>query len=202
MGAAGSKLAARGRRSGPKAPARALTLLAGCLLLAACQPEGGDLVPLPPGEGAGLATKEFEADTLVVTREGVTLRARGRWSVADAATSVILDASNANAEPAVIDFERGELSLEGEGPETLRSVERESGAGGAGGFLQDKRVEVGGAPNAFGLEYWMASGDGRSGVPHDVKGKTVTLRLPVEVRKGTTVEFVFGFRCEERRPRR
>jgi hypothetical protein len=183
--------------------ARALLLLAACMLLTACQPEGGDLVPLPPGEGATVATREFEGDTLVVTREGVTLRARGRWSVSDAATSVILDASNANAEPAVIDFERGELSLEGEGRETLRSVERESNSGGAVAFLQDKRVEVGGgAPNTFGLEYWIASGGGRFGVPHDVKGKTVTLRLPVEVRRGTTVDFVFVFRCEERRPRR
>jgi hypothetical protein len=190
-------------RPGVKTLARALALLAACLLLSACQPEGGDLVPLPPGEGATVATSEFEGDTLVVTREGVTLRARGRWSVADAATSVILDASNANAEPLVMDFGRGELSLEGEGRETLRSVSRESGAGAPAAFLQDKRVEVGGATrNTFVLEYWIASGDGRFGVPHDVKGKTITLRLPVEVRKGTTVDFVFGFSCEERRPRR
>lgn len=183
--------------------ARALLLLAGCLLLSACQPEGGDLVPFPPGEGADVATTEFEGDTLVVAREGVTLRARGRWSVADAATSVILDVSNANAEPAVIDFGRGELSLEGSGRMTLRSVARESGTGGATAFLPDKRAEVGGgARNTFVLEYKIVSEDGRSGVPLEVKGKTVTLRLPIEVRKGTAADFVFGFKCEERRPRR
>lgn len=183
--------------------ARTLLLLACCLLLAACQPENGDLVPVPPGPGTEVATKEFEGDTLVITREGVTLRARGRWSVSDAATSVILDVSNANAEPAVIDFGRGELSLEGEGRMTLRSVERESGASGAPAMLQDKRVEVGGgASDTFVLGYWIASGDGRFGVPRDVKGHVVTLRLPVEVGKGATADFDFGFKCEERRPRR
>ena len=191
-----------GTRLGAKA-ARALLLLAGCLLLYACQPEGGDLVPLPPGEGATAADTEFGGDTLVVTREGVTVRARGRWSVADAATSVILDASNANAEPVAIDFGRGELSLEGEGRATLRSVERESGSGGAPALLQDKRVEVGGgARNTFVLGYWLPAGGGRFGVPHEMEGRAVTLRLPVEVRSGATADFVFGFRCEERRPRR
>ena len=200
----GSMLEAVKGRLGPAALARAFALLAGCLLLTACQPEGGDLVPFPPGAGADVATKEFEGDTLVLMREGVTLRARGRWSVADAATSVILDASNANAEPAVIDFERGELSLEGSGGRmTLSSVARESGAGGAASFLGEKRAEVGGgASTTFVLEYKIVSEDGRFGVPREVKGKTVTLRLPVEAGKGTTADFVFGFRCEERRPRR
>jgi hypothetical protein len=194
--------AAAGR--GARASARALLLLAGCLLLTACPPDGGDLVPLARGEEATVATTGFEGDTLVVTREGVTLRARGRWSVADAATSVILDASNANAEPAMIDFGRGELSREGGGGRmTLRSVARESGAGGAAAFLPDKRAEVvGGASDTYVLEFKMDSEDGRSGVPRDVTGQTVTLRLPVEVGKGTTAEFVFGFKYEERRPRR
>ena len=183
-------------RLGAKA-ARALLLLAGCLLLTACPPEGGDLVPLPRGEGSSVATKGFEGDTLVVTREGVTLRARGRWSVADAATSVILDASNANAEPAVIDFGRGELSREGGGRTLLRSAARESGA-----FLEDRRSEVGGgASETFVLEFKAESEDGRSGVTRDLTGQTVTLRLPVEVGKGRSADFVFAFKCEGRRPR-
>lgn len=193
--------AVSGRRA--RAAARALLLLAGCLLLTACPPEGGDLVPLARGAGATVATTGFEGDTLVVTREGVTLRAHGRWSVADAATSVILDASNANAEPATIDFERGELSLEGVGRMTLRSVARESGAGGSAVFLEEKRAEVGGgASHTFVLEYQVISEDGRSGVVRDVKGQTVTLRLPVEVGRGAAADFLFGFQCAERRPRR
>jgi hypothetical protein len=184
--------------------ARALLLLAGCLLLTACPPDGGDLVPLARGGGAAVSTKSFEGDTLVVTREGLTLSARGRWSVADAATSVILEASNANAEPAAIDFGRGGLSQDGGAPLTLRSVTRESGAGGAAVFLPDKRAEVGGGGSAtFVLEYKLDSADGRSGVPREVTGQTVTLRLPVELKGRTTTaaEFVFGFEYAERRPR-
>jgi len=185
-----------------KALARALLLLTGCLLLTACPPDGGDLVPLARGDGASVGTKSVEGDTLVVTREGVTLSARGRWSVSDGATSVILEASNANAEPATIDFGRGELSQDGgAGRMTLRSVTRESGAGGATNFLQDKRAEVAGSAT-FVLEYKIDSGDGRSGVPRNMTGQTVTLRLPVELKGGQASEFVFGFEYAERRPGR
>lgn len=198
-GAAGVFGAAR--RAGSSA--RALLLLAACALLTACPPDGGDLAPVSPGEGASVLSTDSEGDTLAVARGGVTLRARGRWSVADAATSVILDASNANAEPAAIDFGRGELSREGGGRMTLRSVSRESGAGGPTAFLEDKRAEVaGGASQTFVLEYKVGSGDGGSAVPGDVRGQAVTLRLPVEVGRGTTSDFVFGFRYGERRPRR
>jgi len=187
-----------------KSLALPLLVLAGCLLLTACPPDGGDLVPLARGEGASLATRGFEGDTLVVTREGVTLSARGRWSVADAATSVILEASNANAEPAAIDFGRGGLSRDGgAGRMTLRSVTRESGAGGAAVFLPEKKAEVAaGGAATFVLEFRMDSDDGRSGVPRDVTGQAVTLRLPVEVKAGRAAEFVFGFGYAERRPRR
>ena len=185
-----------------------LLLLAACAFLTACPPDGGDLVPLKRGgEGESLATKSFEGDTLSVTRDGLTLGARGRWSVADASTSVILEASNANAEPAVIDFGRGGLSRdggEGGGRMTLRSVARQAGAGGATVFLPDKRAEVGGGDAAtFVLEFGMDSGDGRSGVPREVAGQTVTLRLPVEVKRGATyaADFVFGFEYAERRRR-
>jgi hypothetical protein len=201
VNAAGGRVGARRAR----ALALALALLAGCLLLTACPPDGGDLVPLAPGEGASVATKGFEGDTLVVTREGMTLRARGLWSVADAATSVILDASNANAETAAIDFGRGELSRGGAGGGrmTLRSVARDTGSGGPSAFLPDKRAEVGGGASAtFVLEFKADSGDGSSGVVGDLTGQTVTLRLPVEVGRRTTADFAFGFKYAERRPRR
>jgi hypothetical protein len=185
--------------------ARALLPLACCALLTACPPDGGDLVPVAPAEGASLATRSFDGDTLVVTREGVTLSARGLWSVADAATSVILEASNANGESAVIDFGRGELSRDGGGRMTLRSVTRESGAGGATDFLRDARAEVvGGGAATFVLNFKIDSGDGRAGVARDLTGQAVTLRLPVEVRRepASASDFVFGFRYAGRRPRR
>jgi hypothetical protein len=187
-----------------KSFARAVVLLAGCVFLTACPPDGGDLVPLAPGGGASLATRSFEGDTLSVTRDGVTLGARGLWSVADAATSVILEVSNANAEPAAIDFGRAELSMDGGGGRmTLRSATREFGDAVA--FLVDKRVELGGGESAtFALEFKMDSGDGRSGVPRDVTGRIVTLRLPVEVRSGAAraADFVFGFEYGRRWTRR
>ena len=183
---------------GAKASARALALLAGCLLLTACPPDGGDLVPLAGGEGATVATTGFEGDTLVFTREGVTLRARGRWSVANGATSVILDASNANSEPAVLDFGRGKLwhyDIDGEPPIILRSVARESGD-----FLPNKRAEIGGGGSAtFVLEFMMESRNGGLGMPRNVAGRTAMLRLPVEVRPGTTTDFLFSFKNAERR---
>jgi hypothetical protein len=88
---------------------------------------------------------------------------------------------------------------------TLRSVTRESGAGGAAVFLQDRRAEVaGGAAATFVLEYKIDSEDGRSGVPRDVTGQTFTLRLPAELKAGKVpaAEFVFGFEYAGRRPRR
>ncbi|HEX8285065.1 MAG TPA: hypothetical protein VF588_17010 [Pyrinomonadaceae bacterium] len=197
---AASRASVGARRAG--AFARALVLLAGCALLTACPPDGGDLVPDAVGEGASVVSTNFGGDTLVVTREGVTLRARGLWSVADAATSVILEASNANEGPAAIDFNRAELSKGGGGRMILRSVAR--GSGGATNFLSDKRAEVGGGAAAtFVLHFEMDSGDGSAGVPRDVTGQTVTLRLPLEVGRGGTraAEFVFGFRYAERRPR-
>ena len=193
-----------GARRG-RALSRTLALLACCALLTACPPNGGDLVPVAPADGgASLATKSFEGDTLVVTREGVTLSARGLWSVADAATSVILEARNANAEPAAIDFGRAELSKDGGVRMTLRSVTRESGAGGATNFLADKRAEVGGGGAAtFVLHFAVESEGGRSGVARDVAGQAVTLRLPLEVGgpAARSVEFAFGFRYAGRRPR-
>ncbi len=186
--------------------ARSLLLLACCALLTACPPDGGDLVPVAPAEGASLTSKSFEGDTLVVTRGGVTLSARGLWSVADAATSVILEASNANGESAVIDFGRGELSRDGGGGRmTLRSVTRESGAGGATDFLRDRRAEVGGGAAAtFVLNFKVDSEDGRAGVARDLTGQAVMLRLPVEVggEPATASDFVFGFRYAGRRARR
>jgi hypothetical protein len=189
----------------PKRGALASLALACCILLTACPPEGGDLLPVARGEGASLATKEFENDTLVVARGGLTLRARGRWSVADADTSVILEAANAKADRAAIDFGRAALVKDdGQGRMSLRSVTRESGAGGAAVVLDDKTAKIeGGGSATFVLAFIMVSEDGRSGVPRDLTGQTATLRVPVEVRAGMpATEFAFGFKYAGRAPRR
>src|SRR5205085_3391392 len=186
-----------------RAAALALLVMC-CALLTACPPEGGDLVPLAQGEGATLVTSDFDADTLAVTRAGLTLRARGHWSVPDGDTSVILEAVNANAEAATIDFARGEMTT-GDGTRmSMRSVSRETGGGGPV-FLSDKAAKVeGGREEKFVLEFKINSDDGRSGVPRHLLGQTMALRLPVEidsakssVGSATRVDFVFGFKYAE-----
>ncbi|MDT7688319.1 MAG: hypothetical protein QOE46_1078 [Acidobacteriota bacterium] len=194
----------RGRAARLKAFALPLLLACCCVLLTACPPEGGDLVPLPPVEGASLSTSTFEGDTLGVRRSGLTLSAHGRWSVADAATSVILEAANANKEAATIYFGRSEIVLGGSGAGrlVLRSVSRETGAG-APAFINDKKASIeGGEAAKFVLEFKVDSEDGRSGVPRDVTGQTATLRIPVELGQGATTmaDFVFGFKYAERHP--
>jgi hypothetical protein len=185
--------------AGLKAGALAL-LLAGCVFLTACPPEGGELFPQARGDGASLSTTQSEGDTLSITREGVTLRARGRWSVSDADTSVILEAGNANTEPATIDFGRSELLNDvSKSRLSLRSVSRET-VGGGPVFLPDRTAKIEGGQEAkFVLEFKMDSADGRSGVERNVLGQTVTLRVPVEIQTATPVDFVFGFKYAERR---
>lgn len=197
----------RGRAARLKSFALPLMLACCCLLLTACPPDGGDLVPLTPNvEGASHSTSTFEGDTLGLTRSGVTIRAHGRWSVADASTSVILEAVNANTEAAHIDFGRSEIVLGGVGDDAgrlvLRSVSRETGAG-ATVFIPDKTAKVdGGSEAKFALEFKMDSVDGRSGVARDMLNRTATLRIPIEVGQGKTMatDFVFGFKYAERHP--
>jgi hypothetical protein len=157
-----------------------LLLLLGCLLLTACPPSGGDLVPLAQGEGAGVATTKFKDDTLVVEREGLSVRGRGLWSVADSATSVILEIVNNNSRPAVIDLDRGEMVNKESGEKlVLRSVSDET-AGDGPTFLQNHVVKLeGGASRRLALEFRINSADGRSSVSRNVLGQTIALRLPV-----------------------
>lgn len=200
------ELTARGGRAAATKTLRLALALHCALLLTACPPDGGDLVPLAGADGTERVTTRAEGDTLRVSRGGATMKARGVWSVADAATSVILEVSNANAEDVTIDFGRAEMTAGGQQQRLgLRSVSDESAPGGPADFLDDKRVTVGGRQDrTFALEFKIDSGDGRSGVPRDVSGQTATLRIPAEVKSATParVEFVFDFKYAEhqRRP--
>lgn len=175
-----------------RAPGLAL-VLAFCLLLTACPPEGGDLLPMAGGEGAALVKTRFEGDTLSISRGGVTLKARGRWSVADGATSVILEAANANAESVTIDFARCEMAGDGGERWALRSVSDETANAGPA-FLSERAVGVGGGQERrFALEFKINDEGGRGGVPRNVLGRTATLRVPVEVKSGPPARFDFAF---------
>jgi hypothetical protein len=177
-----------------------ILLLACCLLVTACPPSGGDLVPLAEGEGAELFTTKFKDDTLRVWREQVSIKARGLWSIADSNTSVILEISNANAEAVTVDFNRCELvNSDSREKLSLLSVSDETSGNGPA-FLSDRIVTIGSKQEKrFALEFKIISTDGRSSVPRNVLGQTVMLRVPVLVKEATPVEvdFVFTFKYAE-----
>lgn len=185
-----------------------LLLLLGCLLLTACPPSGGDLAPLAQGEGASITTTKFKDDTFVVTHEGLSVRGRGVWSVADSDTSVILEIANADSRRAVIDLDRCEMvNRERAERLVLRSVSDET-AGGGPAFLQNHMVKLeSGASRRLVLEFKINSGDGSSSVGRNVLGQTITLRLPVswevsaaewESTRPVQVDFVLAFKYAER----
>lgn len=182
-----------------KAPALAALLVA-CVLLTACPPDGGDLVPPAGQEGAALTTTKFEGDTVSLTRDGVTLKARGLWSVADGSTSVILDVANTNDVPAALDFAHCEMVIKESGRRlALRSLSHETAAGGPV-FLADRVIKVdGGQSGRLVLEFEIGSEGGSSGEARNVLGQTVTLRVPGEVEQETPapVDFVFVFKYAE-----
>lgn len=181
------------RVAGTKASALAL-LLAGCMLLTACPPDGGDLVPVAGQEGAALSTTKFAGDTLTLTRGGLTLKARGLWSVADGGTSVILEVANANDVPAALDFGRCEMLIKESGQRlALRSLSNETAAGGPV-FLSDRVVRIdGGQSGRFVLEFEISPEGGSSGATRNLLGQTVALRVPAEVERETRAPFDFTF---------
>jgi hypothetical protein len=171
-------------------------LFACCLLLTACPPAGGDLVPLAQGEGAELFTTKLKNDTLRVTHKEVSIKASGLWSIADSNTSVILAISNANAEAVTIDFNRSELvNSDSREKLSLQSVSDETNGNGPA-FLSERIVTIsGGQERRFALEFKIITADARSSVPRNVLGQTVTLRVPVVVKDD--VDFVFAFKYAE-----
>jgi|GEM_PF-3040260 len=177
-----------------------ILLLVCCLLVTACPPSGGDLVPLMQGEGAELLTTKFTNDTLRVTHEQVSIKARGLWSIADSRTSVILEISNANAEAVTVDFNRCELvNSDSREKLSLLSISDETNGNGPA-FLSDRIVTISrGQERRFALESKIISADGSSSVPRNVLGQTVTLRVPVLLKGETPVEadFVFTFKYAE-----
>jgi hypothetical protein len=160
--------------------AKFLVLLACCLLLTACPPSGGDLVPLAQGDGAELVKTKYRDDTLRVTHGRVSVRGRGVWSVADSDTSVILEIGNAYTEPLMVDLARCELfNNESKEKLVLRSVSDETANNGPA-FMSEKVVKIdGGQERRFALEFKIDSKDGRSSVSRNVLGQTVSLHLLV-----------------------
>src|SRR4051812_5371445 len=74
--------------------ARLIALLTCCLLFTACPSGGGDLLPLREDAGGELESASFKNDTLSVTHNQVTIKARGNWSVSDSETWLTLEIKN------------------------------------------------------------------------------------------------------------
>jgi hypothetical protein len=184
--------------------AKLLVLLACCLLLTGCPPSGGYLLPQAQ-EDAQVKTIVYWQDTLSVTRHQVSIDVRGVWSVADSATSVILEVNNRNAAPVKIDFARCEMVNSDSGDKlTLRSLSDETQGESSPAFLSERTVVInGGQMRRFALEFKMSSEDGRSSVSRDVLGQGTELRIPVrlEDESATEVDFIIAFKYADYRYR-
>jgi hypothetical protein len=174
--------------------------LACCLLLTACPPSGGHLSPLAQ-DGAALETRQFQNDTLSITREQISVRARGNWSAGDSQTSFNLEIQNARAEAVQIAFDNCEL-INRDNRETLslRTVNED----GVNALLApgSRTVTIaGGQTKRYYLSFFIKPMDGRSSVTRDVLGQSVSLRVPVSFGAETAapVDFLFDFKYVEYR---
>lgn len=169
--------------------ARIIFVLACCLLLTACPSSGGDLKPVPVNGGEVIAN-----DTLRVTREQVTVSARGLWRVSDSETSITLEIANANAEPLMIDFDKCELVNDVSKERlSLRAVSEYKGKSDAA-FISDRLVTIdGGSVKKFDAVFFIKADGGRSSVTRNVEGQMVTLRFPVTVKRDAPAQADFAF---------
>lgn len=151
--------------------------------------------------GAALETKRFQNDTLSITREQVTIRARGQWSASDSHTSFNLEIQNARAEAVHIAFDNCEL-INRDSRETLalRTV-NEDGVNAPLAPGSRTATIAGGQTKRYDLSFFIKPTDGRSSVSRDVLGQSVSLRVPVSLVTETAapVDFLFDFKYVEYR---
>jgi hypothetical protein len=152
-------------------------------------------------DGAALESGWFENDTLRITREQVTLRARGHWSASDSHTSFNLEIQNARAEAIQIAFDNCELvNRDSREALSLRTV-NEDGVNAP--LAPDSRTVTiaGGQTKRYDLSFFIKPTDGRSSVTRDVFGQSVSLRVPVTsmAERAAPVDFLFDFKYVEYR---
>jgi hypothetical protein len=176
-----------------------IALLACGLLLTACPPSGGDLLPLARDE-AGLESASFPNDTQSVTHEQVTIKARGNWSAADGHTSFSLEIQNARAEAVTVHFDSCELLNQNSRESlSLRAVAEDNGSGSPD-FTGDKTVTIAsGQTKKYQASFFIRADSGRSSVTRDVLGQSVSLRVPVRIKveSPAPVDFLFNFKYVE-----
>ena len=176
-----------------------IALLAYCLLLTACPPSGGDLLPLA-SDGAALESGNFPQDTESVTHEQVTIKARGTWSAADSHTSFSLEIQNARADPVIVRFDNCEvINQDSHESLSLRAMAEDQGSVDPV-FLAYKAVTIaGGQVKKYHASFFIREASGRSSVTRDVLGQSVSLRVPVQIKAESPapVDFLFKFKYVE-----
>ena len=179
---------------------RLAALLVCSLLLTACPATGGDLLPLAQTEASQLETASFKNDTLSVTRNEATIKARGVWSASDSNTQLTLEIKNASAHAVTIAFDSCEMINQSSGEKlTLRSVAEYKEAS-VPAFISERLVTIeSGQTKKYDVNFFIKSADGRSSVSRNVEGQTVTLRVPLTVRGETNApaDFLFPFKYVE-----
>lgn len=181
---------------------RAACVLAGCLLLAACQPEGGDLLPLA-SEGVRVRSTKYKKDVVAqITHGGVTVSTHGRWNVLHHATDFKLEITNTG--DAAITVNCNEASVNTALNETMKvsslAYREGNAAPVSSGDIAPVVIERG-QTRELDLGFGIKSQDPKSGAEY--LGKTATLRLPVKSGSDAatgTIDFVFAFKYAEHQP--
>lgn len=174
---------------------RSLLTAAVCLVLIACQPPGGDLVPVAQS-GITLTTARFENDTAQITRDGVSVKAYGTWR-GNSETDVTVVVNNSS--PGTVRADLAKLSL-------VNSTNER----GEIGYIKEKKgservmVYVDHDANAYRAPE-VKAGEKRAFVVNisypykeesrNVLSQTATLSVPVTGAK----DFEFAFRYAEAR---
>lgn len=177
-------------------------MLVGCLLLAACQPEGGDLLPLA-GEGVRVRSTKFKKDVVAqITHGEVTVSAHGRWNVTHHATDFKLAITNAGSTAITVNCD--EASVGTALNETLKATSlahRDGDKAPATSGGPAPVVIEGGQTREFDLGFGIKAQDPKPG--SDYRGKTATLRLPGKTGGAAatgTSDFVFAFKYAAYQP--
>ncbi|MCA1592077.1 MAG: hypothetical protein LC754_05390 [Acidobacteria bacterium] len=178
--------------------ARLARVLVCCLFLTACQPEGGDLLPLAQ-EGVRIRSTKYKKDVVAqVERNEVTINAHGQWSVMRHATDFKLEITNAEDTAIAVNFKEALLVNALDEHLKVSSITfRDGSAAPASGSDFAPLIIERGQTREIDLGFGIQAQDTKSGA--DYLGKTATLRLPVKTGNAAsgTVDFVFSFKYAE-----
>lgn len=181
--------------------ASATLIIACCLLLTACPPDGGNLVPLAQ-DGANVSSTAIKDDTLRVERNEFAITARGVWSVSDSYTTITIEASNESANPAIINFDECELMNESSQQKLKLRAISEYDDKGSWNYISERVVTTGaGQLRKFSLGFAIEAQDGRASVSRDVRGQKIRLLIPVRTNAAMPdrSDFIFAFIYGEHR---